>query len=112
MSLRMLQACVDTHGVDGRTGRHIMAVDGMPNVQAAIVTLLNCTVRNGLVEPFRHPFRAGSSMPIDPIVADAIDRAITIEMRFAAGLPRGVTEPLYRAARQRHGVPLTWLAAT
>ena len=51
-------------------------------------------------------------MPIDSIVADAIDRAITIEMRFAAGLPRGVTEPLYRAARQRHGVPLTWLAAT
>ena len=44
-------------------------------------------------------------MPIDPIVADAIDRAITIEMRFAAGLPRGVTEPLYRAARQRHGAP-------
>ena len=51
-------------------------------------------------------------MPIDSIVADAIDRAITIEMRFAAGLPRGVTEPLYRAARERHGVPLTWLAAT
>ena len=42
-------------------------------------------------------------MPIDQIVADAIDRAITIEMRFAGGLPRGVTEPLYRAAREHHG---------
>jgi hypothetical protein len=50
-------------------------------------------------------------MPIDEIVGDAIDRAVTIEMRFAGGLPRGVTTPLYDAARRHHGKPLTWLAA-
>ena len=40
-------------------------------------------------------------MAIDEIVGDSIDRAITIEMRFPAGLPRGVTEPLYEAARKK-----------
>ena len=34
-----------------------MAVHGMPaDVQAAIVALLNCIVRNGLVEPFKRAF--------------------------------------------------------
>src|SRR5260370_17265052 len=32
-------------------------------------------------------------------------------MRFRAGLPRGVTYPLYEAARKKQGKPLTWLAA-
>jgi hypothetical protein len=54
---RMIEACVTTHGVDGSTGRHVMAVDGMPaEVHTAIVTMLNCIVRNGLVEPFRRAF--------------------------------------------------------
>ena len=30
-------------------------------------------------------------MAIDEIVGDSIDRAINVEMRFRAGLPRGVT---------------------
>jgi hypothetical protein len=45
------------------------------------------------------------------IVGEYIDRAVTIEMRFAAGLPRGVTHKLYDAARAHHKVPLTFLAA-
>src|SRR5260370_20536808 len=32
-------------------------------------------------------------------------------MRFRAGLPRGVTYPLYEAARKKQKKPLTWLAA-
>jgi hypothetical protein len=48
---------------------------------------------------------------IDEIVGDSIDRAVNIEMRFRAGLPRGVTYPLYEAARKKQGKPLTWLAA-
>jgi hypothetical protein len=48
---------------------------------------------------------------IDEIVGDSIDRAVNIEMRFRAGLPRGVTYPLYDAARQKQKQPLTWLAA-
>jgi len=50
-------------------------------------------------------------MAIDEIVGDSIDRAINIEMRFRAGLPRGVTYPLYAAAREKQKKPLTWLAA-
>lgn len=50
-------------------------------------------------------------MAIDEIVCDAIDRAINIEMRFRVGLPRGVTYPLYEAARRKQKQPLTWLAA-
>ena len=50
-------------------------------------------------------------MAIDEIVGDSIDRAVNIEMRFRAGLPRGVTYPLYEAARKKQGKPLTWLAA-
>src|SRR5262249_4901409 len=50
-------------------------------------------------------------MAIDAIVGDSIDRAVNIEMRFRAGLPRGVTYPLYEAARKKQKKPLTWLAA-
>ena len=50
-------------------------------------------------------------MAIDEIVGDSIDRAVNIEMRLRAGLPRGVTYPLYEAARKKQGKPLTWLAA-
>lgn len=50
-------------------------------------------------------------MAIDEIVGDLIDRAVNIEMRFRAGLPRGVTYPLYEAARKKQKKPLTWLAA-
>src|SRR5471032_3534371 len=51
------------------------------------------------------------AMAIDEIVGDSIDRAVNIEMRFRAGLPRGVTYPLYEAARKKQKKPLTWLAA-
>src|SRR5260370_40078336 len=50
-------------------------------------------------------------MAIDEIVGDSIDRAVNIEMRFRAGLPRGFTYPLYGAARKKQKKPLTWLAA-
>jgi hypothetical protein len=46
------------------------------------------------------------------LIADAIDRAISIEMRFAGDLPRGVIRPLYDAARDAQGGdPLVYLAA-
>jgi hypothetical protein len=46
------------------------------------------------------------------IIADAIDRLISIEMRFAAGLPRGVVRPLYDAAREAQGgEPVVYHAA-
>jgi hypothetical protein len=48
---------------------------------------------------------------IDEIVGDAIDRVVSIEMRFASGLPRGVIQPLYEAARRHHGRSLCLLAA-
>ncbi|MBM3505883.1 MAG: DUF4392 domain-containing protein, partial [Alphaproteobacteria bacterium] len=50
-------------------------------------------------------------MPIDAIIGDSIDRAVSIEMRFGSGLPRGVIHPLYEAARNFHGEPLCFLAA-
>src|SRR5260370_2543683 len=50
-------------------------------------------------------------MAIDEVVGDSIDRAVNIEMRLRAGLPRGVTYPLYEAARKKQKKPLTWLAA-
>ncbi len=54
---RMIDACVATHGADGSTGRHILQVDGMPaEVSCAIVTMLGCIVRNGLVTGFRRAF--------------------------------------------------------
>ena len=46
------------------------------------------------------------------ILGEYVDRAVNIEMRFGAGLPRGVTHKLYDAARAHHGKPLTWLAAS
>ncbi|OJY38724.1 MAG: hypothetical protein BGP06_09330 [Rhizobiales bacterium 65-9] len=49
---------------------------------------------------------------MDEIVGDAIDQAVSIEMRFASGLPRGVMAPLYRAARERAGQPLCFAAAS
>jgi hypothetical protein len=46
------------------------------------------------------------------IVADSIDQLISIEMRHATGLPRGVARPLYEAAREvQGGDPLVYLAA-
>jgi hypothetical protein len=42
-------------------------------------------------------------MPIDEIVGDALDRVVSIEMRFASGLPRGVVMPLFDAARAAAG---------
>ena len=54
---RMIEACVMTHGVDGSTGRHTLQVDGMPaDVSCAIVTMLGCIVRNGLVSGFKRAF--------------------------------------------------------
>ncbi len=54
---RMIEACVATHGADGSTGRHILQVDGMPaDVSCAVVTMLGCIVRNGLVEGFKRAF--------------------------------------------------------
>jgi hypothetical protein len=50
-------------------------------------------------------------MPIDEITGDAIDRAVSIEMRFGSGLPRGVTTPLYDAARAAAGGPMAFTAA-
>ena len=54
---RMLEACVAADGVDGSTGRHVMAVDGMPaEMHYAIVALLCGIVRNGLITGFKRGF--------------------------------------------------------
>ena len=46
------------------------------------------------------------------VVADAIDQVMSLEMRFKAGLPRGVNRPLYEEARKAQGGdPLVYLAA-
>jgi hypothetical protein len=50
-------------------------------------------------------------MPIDEIVGDSLDRAVSIEMRFADGLPRGVVTPLYDAARAVAGGSMSFRAA-
>jgi len=50
-------------------------------------------------------------MPIDEITGDSLDRAVSIEMRFAHGLPRGVVAPLYDAARAQSGGSMTFRAA-
>ncbi len=50
-------------------------------------------------------------MPIDEITGDNIDRAVSVEMRFGGGLPRGVTTPLYDAARKAAGGSMTFRAA-
>jgi hypothetical protein len=49
------------------------------------------------------------------IIGDAIDRLCALEIRFKPvenSLPRGVTSPLYEAARRKAGKPLSYLAAT
>ncbi len=57
MERRMLTACVDAHGVDGSSGRHRMAVDGMlAPVDYAFVEMLGGIVRNGLIKGFKRPF--------------------------------------------------------
>jgi hypothetical protein len=57
VELRMIEACVATHGADGSTGRHTLQVDGMPaDVSCAVVTMLGCIVRNGLVTGFKRAF--------------------------------------------------------
>lgn len=54
---RMIEACVDAHGVDGSTGRHILGVDGMPaEASYAIVAMLGCIVRNGVLPGFKRAF--------------------------------------------------------
>jgi hypothetical protein len=53
----VLEVCVAAHGADGSTGRHILAVDGMPaEMQRAVVTMLGVIVRNGLVQGYKRPF--------------------------------------------------------
>jgi len=54
---RMIEACVDANGVDGSTGRHILGVDGMPaEASYAIVAMLGCIVRNGVLPGFKRAF--------------------------------------------------------
>ncbi|WP_421998565.1 glutamate cyclase domain-containing protein [Reyranella sp.] len=54
---RMIEACVDAHGADGSTGRHILQVDGMPaEMSCAVVTMLGIIVRNGLLSGFKRAF--------------------------------------------------------
>ena len=48
---------------------------------------------------------------LDAAVGEAIDSLVNVEMRFAAGLPRGVIHRLYAAARGWQGAPLSLLAA-
>jgi hypothetical protein len=50
-------------------------------------------------------------MPIDEITGDSLDRAVSIEMRFSSGLPRGVVVPLYDAARELAGGSMSYRAA-
>ncbi len=50
-------------------------------------------------------------MSIDEITGDSLDRAVSIEMRFADGLPRGVVTPLYDAARAAAGGAMSFRAA-
>lgn len=54
---RMIEACVNAHGVDGSTGRHILGVDGMPaEASYAIVAMLGIVVRNGVLPGFKRAF--------------------------------------------------------
>ncbi len=47
---------------------------------------------------------------MDEITCDSIDRIVSMEVRYGAGLPRGVIHRLHEAARGA-GKPLTWQAA-
>lgn len=48
---------------------------------------------------------------MDATTCDSIDRLVAIEMRPGGGIPRGVIQPLYAAARAVQKQPLTFLAA-
>jgi hypothetical protein len=48
---------------------------------------------------------------MDATTCDAIDRLVATEMRPGGGIPRGVIQPLFAAAREVQGQPLTFLAA-
>ena len=48
---------------------------------------------------------------LDEAVGEAIDRLVSVEMRYASGLPRGVISRLYDAARRWQQAPLSMLAA-
>ena len=48
---------------------------------------------------------------MDAITCDAIDRLVATEMRPGGGIPRGVIQPLFAAARAAQGQSLTFLAA-
>ena len=50
-------------------------------------------------------------MPKDDTDGDSIDRAVNIEMRFQAGLPIGVTFPLFETARNKQKSPSILAAA-
>jgi D-glutamate cyclase len=50
-------------------------------------------------------------MPMDEVVGDSLDRVVSIEMRFGSGLPRGVTMPLFEAAREAAGGSMSFRAA-
>lgn len=47
---------------------------------------------------------------MDDIIGEALDRLINVEMRYSAGVPRGIAHRLYQAARDEAGRPLTTLA--
>ncbi len=47
---------------------------------------------------------------MDDVVGEAMDRLVNVEMRFGAGLPRGIIHRLYDAARADQKRPLTTLA--
>ncbi len=47
---------------------------------------------------------------MDELTCDSIDRIVSVEVRYGAGLPRGVIHRLHEAARGT-GKPLTWQAA-
>lgn len=48
---------------------------------------------------------------MDEAVGEAIDRLVSVEMRYGSGIPRGVIHRLYDAAREHHKIPLSYLAA-
>ena len=45
------------------------------------------------------------------IIGEYIDCLVNIEMRVQGGVPRGMSHKLYKAAREKQGKPLTYLAA-
>ena len=124
MEKRIVQACLDAGGLEAMYCTTDFLVDGLDGeTSMACMQFLSNIVRKNLEPPstglthegvrttaFKRAFQE-EVMAIDEIVGDSIDRAVNIEMRFRAGLPRGVTYPLYEAARKKQKKPLTWLAA-